>query len=145
MQRTTPQVDQVPHAKVFADFPQFDAAGWKDMTQQTLAAGLVDPVLPALGAKTQSLEDPGRFRRDRGLPRPKLHWSRNAVVCEPHCTSVPRRSTALVMPWRSHPPTVRRRQSGLKASCRGGRAPEPQPAALLHTGPECRPCRGRSR
>jgi hypothetical protein len=63
-QRTTPQVHQVPHAKVFGDFPRFDAAGRKVTTQQTLAAELAHPVLRALGAKTQPLDDPGQFRRD---------------------------------------------------------------------------------
>jgi hypothetical protein len=65
--RTTRQVDQVPHADPVGDFPQFRAAGREDAAHQTIAAELFHPVLPALGAKTQPLEDPGQLLRDRGF------------------------------------------------------------------------------
>jgi hypothetical protein len=70
-QRTTGQIDQMPHTKVFGDFPQFDAAGRKDTAQQALAAELGHPVTPGLGSNAQPLEDSSQLRRDRGLPLPK--------------------------------------------------------------------------
>ncbi len=65
--RTTRQVDQVPHADPVGDFPQFRAAGREEAAHQTIAAELFHPVLPPLGAKTQPLEDPGKLLRDRGF------------------------------------------------------------------------------
>ena len=65
--RTTRQVDQVPHADPVGDFPQFRAAGREEAAHQTIAAELFHPVLPALRAKTQPLEDPGQLLRDRGF------------------------------------------------------------------------------
>jgi hypothetical protein len=65
--RTTRQVDQVPHADPVGDFPQFRAAGREEAAHQTIAAELFHPVLPALGAKTQPVEDPGQLFRDRGF------------------------------------------------------------------------------
>ena len=64
---TTRQVDQVPHADPVGDFPQFRAAGREEAAHHTIAAELFYPVLPALGAKTQPLEDPGQLLRDRGF------------------------------------------------------------------------------
>ena len=64
---TTRQVDQVPHADPVGDFPQFRAAGRVEAAHQTIAAELFPPVLPALGAQTQPLEDPGQLLRDRGF------------------------------------------------------------------------------
>ena len=64
---TTRQVDQVPHADPVGDFPQFRAAGREEAAHQTIAAELFHPVLPALGAQTQPLEDPGQLLRDRGF------------------------------------------------------------------------------
>ena len=63
-QRTTDQVDQMPHTKLFGDFPQLDPAGRKDAAQQTLAPEIAHRVAPALGSNAQPLEDPGQFRRD---------------------------------------------------------------------------------
>jgi hypothetical protein len=65
--RTTRQVDQVPHADAFGDFPQFRAAGREEAAHQTIAAELFHPVLPALSATPEPLENPGRLRRDRRL------------------------------------------------------------------------------
>ena len=65
--RTTRQVDQVPHADPVGDFPQFRAAGRDEAAHQTIAAELFHPVLLALGTKTQALEDPGQLLRDRGF------------------------------------------------------------------------------
>jgi hypothetical protein len=65
--RTTRQVDQVPHADPVGDFPQFRAAGREEAAHQTIAAELFHPVPPALGAQTQPLEDPGQLLRDRGF------------------------------------------------------------------------------
>ena len=65
--RTTRQVDQVPHADPVGDFAQFRAAGREEAAQQTIAAELFHPVLPALGAQTQPLEDPDQLCRDRGF------------------------------------------------------------------------------
>ena len=65
--RTTRQVDQVPHADPVGDFLQFRAAGREEAAHQTIAAELFHPVLPALGAKTQPLKDPGQLLRDRGF------------------------------------------------------------------------------
>jgi hypothetical protein len=56
---------------LFGDCPQFDAAGRKDAAQQTLAPDIAHRVAPGLGSNAQPLEDPGQFRRDRGLPLPK--------------------------------------------------------------------------
>jgi hypothetical protein len=61
------QVDHVPHADPVGDFPQFRAAGREEAAHQTIAAELFQPVLPALGAQTQPLEDPGQLLRDRGF------------------------------------------------------------------------------
>jgi hypothetical protein len=68
---TTRQVDQVPHADQVGDFPKFRAAGREETAHQTIAAELFHPVLPALGAQTQPLEDPGQLLRDRGFCRAK--------------------------------------------------------------------------
>jgi hypothetical protein len=66
---TTRQVDQVPHADPVGDFPRFRAAGREDAAHQTIAAELFHPVLPALGAQTQPLEDPGQLlTRSRLFP-----------------------------------------------------------------------------
>ena len=65
--RTTRQVDQVPHADPVGDFPQFRAAGREEAAHQTITAELFHPVLPALGARTQPLEDPGQLLRDRSF------------------------------------------------------------------------------
>jgi hypothetical protein len=62
----TRQVDQVPHADAFGDFPQLRAAGREEVAQQTIAAELFHPVLPALSATPQTLEDPDQLLRDRG-------------------------------------------------------------------------------
>jgi hypothetical protein len=56
--RTAGQVDQVPYTEAFADFPQLRAAGCKEPAQQPISAALLQPVLPALGAASQPLEDP---------------------------------------------------------------------------------------
>ncbi len=64
---TTGQVHQVPHTEAFTDFPQLRAGGRKETAQQPISAELLQPVLPALGAKIQPLEDPGQLRRDRSL------------------------------------------------------------------------------
>jgi hypothetical protein len=69
--RTTGQVDQVPHTEAFADFAQLRAAGCKETAQQPIPAELFQPLLPALGAPSQPLEDPRELRRDRGLPLTK--------------------------------------------------------------------------
>jgi hypothetical protein len=65
--RTTRQVDQVPHADPVGDFPQFLAAGREEAAHYTIAAELFRPVLPAPGAQTQPLEDTGQILRDRGF------------------------------------------------------------------------------
>ena len=65
--RTTRQVDHVPHADPVGDLPQFRAAGREEAARQTIAAELFHPVLPALGAQTQPLEDPDQLCRDRGF------------------------------------------------------------------------------
>jgi hypothetical protein len=65
--RATRQVDQVPHVDPVGDFPQFRAAGREEAAHQTIAAEPFHPVLPALGAQTQPLEDPGQLFRDRGF------------------------------------------------------------------------------
>jgi hypothetical protein len=64
---TTRQVDQVPHADPVGDFPRFHAADREEAAHQTIAAELCHPALPALGAQTQPLEDPGQLLRDRGF------------------------------------------------------------------------------
>jgi hypothetical protein len=65
--RTTRQVDQVPHADPVGDFPQFRAGSREEAAHQTITAELLHPVLRALGAQTQPLEDPGQLFRDRGF------------------------------------------------------------------------------
>jgi hypothetical protein len=65
--RTIHQIDQVPHADPVGDFLQFRAAGREEGAHQTIAAELFHPVLPAPGAQTQPLEDPGQLLRDRGF------------------------------------------------------------------------------
>jgi hypothetical protein len=64
---TTGQVDQVPHTEAFADFAQLRTAGCKETAQQSISSELLQPVLPALGAPSQPLEDPRELRRDRRL------------------------------------------------------------------------------
>jgi hypothetical protein len=49
-QRTTGEVDQVPHTKLLGDFPQLDAAGRNDAAQQTLAPEIAHRVAPGLGS-----------------------------------------------------------------------------------------------
>jgi hypothetical protein len=57
----------VPHTEVFGDFSQLRAPGREETAQQPLAAEPFHPVLPALLAKAQPLEDSGQVRRDRGF------------------------------------------------------------------------------
>jgi hypothetical protein len=64
---TTRQVDQVPHTEAIGDFPPRRAAGRKESAQQPIQAEPPHPVLPALGATTQPLEDHRQIRRDRRL------------------------------------------------------------------------------
>ena len=64
---TTPKVDQVPNTGAFANLPQLGSGGRKETAHQTIAAELFHPVLPALSATPEPLENPGRFRRDRRL------------------------------------------------------------------------------
>jgi hypothetical protein len=89
--RTTPQVDQVPHTEPVADFLQLRAARCKETAQQPIPAELLDPVLPALGAPIQPLKDSGQLRRDRGFPIaedpteverpvPSTNWARAIAV-----------------------------------------------------------------
>ena len=65
--RTADRVDQVPHIEAFADFPRLRAVGCKETAQQPISAQLLQPALPALGAPSQTLEDPRELRRDRRL------------------------------------------------------------------------------
>ena len=58
--RTTRQVDQVPHADPVGDFPQFRAAGREEAAQHTIAAELFHPVLPAEGVKPSRSKIPAR-------------------------------------------------------------------------------------
>jgi hypothetical protein len=64
---TTPQVDQATHTEAFADLPQLRAAGREETAQQPIPAQLLDLNLPALGAATEPLKNPGQLRRDRGF------------------------------------------------------------------------------
>src|SRR5271156_4274419 len=66
--RTTRQVDHVPHADPVGDFPQLRAAGREEAAHQAIAAELFHPVLPALGAKTQPLEDPASSSEIEAFP-----------------------------------------------------------------------------
>ena len=67
--RTTRQVDQVPHADAFGDFPQFRAAGREEAAHQTIAAELFHPVLPALGAlKPSRSKIPARSSEIEAFP-----------------------------------------------------------------------------
>jgi hypothetical protein len=81
--RTTRQVDQVPHADPVGDFLQFRAAGREEAAHQTIAAELCHPVLPALGAQTQPLEDRGQLCRDRGLARAKDNRTNSSFSLHP--------------------------------------------------------------
>jgi hypothetical protein len=83
--RTTRQVDYVPHADPVGDFPQSRAAGREETAHQTIAAELVHPVLPALGAQTQPLEDPGQLLRDRGFSLAKANRTNSSfsLVLQP--------------------------------------------------------------
>jgi hypothetical protein len=87
---TTPQVDHVPHADPVGDFPQFRAAGREEAAHQTIAAEIFHPVLPALGAKTQPLEDPGRLLRDRSLSsKITIATGRASIISQPEWLKLP--------------------------------------------------------
>jgi hypothetical protein len=63
---TARQVYWPPHAEPLGDFPELGAGRRKETAQQPIPAELLQPLLQALRAKIQPLEDPGELCRDRG-------------------------------------------------------------------------------
>ncbi len=67
--RTTRQVDQLPHAEAVGDFPQFRAAGREEAAHQTIAAELFHPMLPARWAlKPSRSKIPASFSEIEAFP-----------------------------------------------------------------------------
>jgi hypothetical protein len=61
---TTRKVDQVPNTEAFANLPQLRSGGRKETAQQSIPAEPLHPLMPALGAAIQPLEDPGQLGRE---------------------------------------------------------------------------------
>jgi hypothetical protein len=62
--RTTCQIDQMPHTEAFADFPRLRTSGRIETAQQPITAEPLYPAQPATAATNQPLEDPGQLRGD---------------------------------------------------------------------------------
>jgi hypothetical protein len=86
--RANRQIHQMPHTEEFADFPLLRTRGRVKTSQQPALAVLLHPVMPALGATMQPLEDHGHCHRDQSLfranePTGVFIWSRFGLGFEP--------------------------------------------------------------